>query len=135
MRKSKEKKIVPTNFASNVGLGALLALGISFIFLLLASFLVISGTIPAGAMGALTAGLLFKSSLIGGFFAIYKHRSRALLVGLCQGALLYALTFLGGAFTETPSFFGPLSPALLFAALLGGAAAGFISARPKKRKI
>ena len=135
MRRTKEKKTAPLDFVASAAIGAGIALGLTLILLLIASFLVVSGQLPEGLMGVLTVAVLFVSSLVGAFVAIRRNRSRALFVGLTEGAILYAITFMGGVFTEVPRFFGGLSLFLFLAAMLGGAAAGLMSARPRKRKI
>ena len=135
MRRTKEKKPEPFGFVSNAGIGALIALGTSFVLLFAASLLVVSGQLPEGWMGIVTVLALFLSSLLGALIAIRRSRSRALLVGLCEGAILYAITFIGGVFAEVPTLLGALSPFLLLAALSGGVAAGLLHARPRKRRI
>jgi len=131
----KEKKATPWSFAANAAIGALVALGLVMLFLLGASFLVVSGRMPEGMMGGVVVVVLFVSSLVGAIVAIRRAGSRALFVGLFEGAILYAITFVGGAFAAVPSLFGRLSVFLLAAAVLGGGLAGFLRARPKKRKL
>ena len=131
MQRMKEKKAEPLDFAASAGMGALFALGLTFLFLFAASLFVVSGRLPEGWMAAVTVLALFLSSLLGALFAIRRSRSRALFVGLSEGVMLYALTFIGGVFAEVPRFFGGLSPFLFLAAVLGGVAAGFI--RPRRR--
>jgi len=131
----KEKKTPPLYFAANAGIGALIALGATFLFLFAASFLVASGRLPEGFMGALTVLALFVSSVLGAFVAIRRSGSKALVVGVSEGAMLYAITFLGGVFAEVPTFLGGLSLFLFAAALLGGVAAGMVSTRPKRRNV
>ena len=135
MQRIKEKKPEPLDFAANAGLGALLALGLTFLLLFLASLFVVSGRLPEGWMAAVTVLALFLSSLLGALFAIRRSRSRALFVGLSEGMILYAITFIGGVFAEVPTFLGALSPHLFAAAILGGVAAGLLHVRPKKRKL
>jgi len=135
VRKTKEKKTEPLGLATNAGIGALFALVFTFLLLFVSSFLVVSGRLPAGWMGEITVAALFLSSLVGALFAIRRNRSRALFVGLAEGAILYVLTFIGGVFAETPSFFGGISIFLFLAAILGGAVAGLFAVRPKKRKL
>ena len=135
MRKGKEKKPVPLGTVTNAAIGSLIALGFALVLLLIASTLVVSGRLPEGLMGGIAVLTLFLASLLGAFAAIRRNRTRVLVVGLCEGAILYAITLVGGAFTEGAAPFGELSLFLLFAALLGGALAGLLSSRPKKRKI
>ena len=131
----KEKREAPLGFAVNAAIGSLVALGCALVLLLIASFLVVSGRLPEGLMGAVTVGVVFVSSAIGALVAIRRNKGRALVVGIAAGVMLYGITLVGGAFTSGPTLFGELSLLLLLAAVLGGGAAGFIAARPKKRKI
>ena len=135
MRRTKEKRPEPLAFAANAGIGALMALGMTFALLFATSILVVTGRLPEGWMGALTIGALFVSSFAGAFLAIRRHQSRALFVGIAEGMALYAITLAGGVFIEMPNFFGGLSLFLFAAAILGGVAAGMIVTRPKKRKL
>ena len=135
MRKGKEKKPAPAGALANAVIGSLIALGISLVLLLIASGLVVSGRLPERMMGGTVVLVLFFASLIGALAAIRRNRVRALIVGISEGAILYALTFVGGAFAEEMSLFGGLSLFLFIAALAGGAVAGLLCNRPKKRKI
>ena len=135
MRKGKEKKTEPWGFVASAAIGSVVALGLALILLFIASVLVVSGRLPEGAMGATTVGVLFLASLVGAVIAIRRNKTRALFLGLLEGAILYAITFIGGAFAEVPTLFGELSLFLLLAALLGGVAAGMVWLRPKKRKL
>ena len=135
MRTKDRKKPEPLDFAANAGIGALIALGSTLVLLLAASLLVVSGRLLEGWMEPLTVLVLFGSSFLGALIAIRRNRSRALIVGIAQGAMLYAITFIGGVFAEVPALLGPWSFFLFAAALLGGVAAGLLSARPKRRKL
>ena len=134
MRKGKEKKVEPWDFAANAAIGSIFALGLTLVLLLAASILVVSGRLSENAMGAVTVGTLFLASVTGASFAIWRNKSRALFVGLLEGAVLYAITFIVGAFAEVPTMFGDLSLLLFLAAIMGGAGAGLLWLRPKKRK-
>ena len=131
----KESKTAPLNFPKHAAIGSFLALGITLLLLLLFSYLIASGRVSERFMGAITAISLFVGSTVGAFFAIARVRKKALLVGLLQGAILYAITLVGSAFSGNLTLFGGLSVFLLAAALLGGVAAGLFFARPKKRRI
>ena len=133
MQRKKEKKPEPWGFLNNAGLGALIALGFTFVLLFIASWLIVSGRVPEGLMGIITVGSLFLGSFLGAVIAIRRNRSRSLFVGLAEGAMLYVITFTVGVFAETPSFFGGLSPFLFFAAMLGGALAGVLPMRSRRR--
>ena len=134
VQRTKEKRPEPLEFAANAGFGALTALGITMILLFVASVLVVSGRLPAVWMRTLTVGALLLGSFAGACIAIRRHGSKALFVGLAEGAMLYAMTLIGGVFIEMPDFFGGLSVFLLAAAICGGSAAGLFGVRPKRRK-
>jgi len=131
----KEKKSEPLEFVVNAGIGALIALGVILVFLFALSILVVAGRLPPGWMGAMTVGALFVGSFAGAFVAIRRNRSRALFLGIAEGAALYTITLVGGVFVEMSDFFGGLSLFLFAAAVLGGVAAGLFGVRPKKRKL
>ncbi|MCL2568966.1 MAG: TIGR04086 family membrane protein [Oscillospiraceae bacterium] len=133
MQRKKEKKQEPLGFLANAGIGAGIALGLTLILLFAASFLVTSGRVPERLMGAVTVAALFLGSLLGALIAIRRNRSQRLLVGLSEGAMVYAITFVLGAFAETPNLFGGLSLFLLAAALSGGALAGVLPMRLRRR--
>jgi len=137
VRKGREKKTVaaPVELATNAVIGSLIALGLTLVLLLIASGLVVSGRLPEGLMRGSVVILLFLTSMIGAFIAILRNRTRALIVGLCEGAILYAITLVFGAFSPGATFFGELSLFLLLAAISGGLFAGIVCNRPKKRRI
>jgi len=134
--RGREKKTAaaPIELAANAAIGSMIALGLSLGLLLLASGLVVSGRLSEGLMGGSVVIVLFLASMIGAFAAIYRNRGRALVVGLAEGAILYGFTLVFGAFSRGTALFGALSVFLLLAALLGGALAGFVCNRPRKRK-
>ena len=136
MPRGREKKTAaaPIELAANAAIGSMIALGLSLGLLLLASGLVVSGRLSEGLMGGSVVIVLFLASMIGAFAAIYRNRGRALVVGLAEGAILYGFTLVFGAFSRGTALFGALSVFLLLAALLGGALAGFVCNRPRKRK-
>lgn len=135
MRRVKENKQEPRGLIVNGIIGVFIALGITLALLFVLSIFVVSGWLPEGMMGAITVVALFLSSFLGARIAIRRHRTRALFVGLLQGAVLYAITIIGGAMSPAPALFGAWSLPLFLAALLGGAAAGFVGAGKKRRKV
>ena len=135
MRQGKENKPEPRGLFLNGVIGAFFALGLTLVLLFVLSIFVVSGWLPERMMEAMTVVALFLSSIAGARLAIRRNRSRALFVGLLQGAVLYAITMIGGAMSPVSTLFGAWSPHLLIAALLGGVAAGFLGASKKKRKI
>ena len=132
--KDGEKSAPSVSLANNAAIGALLALILCLILLFVASWLLVSGRLPQDFMGTVTIAVFFLSSMFGATYAIRRHKSRSLIVGLVQGGILYALTFVIGAFAERSSLVGDLSLALLLAALAGGVAASFVPTKRRKRR-
>ena len=137
MRKGREKKTVtaPMELVINAVIGSFIALGLMLVLLLIASGLVVSGRLPEGFMRGSVLVLLFLTSTIGALIAILRNRAKALIVGLCEGVVLYALALVFGAFSTGATLFGELSLFLLIAAISGGVFAGIVCNRPKKRRI
>ena len=137
MHKGREKKAAaaPLELAANAVIGSFIALGLTLVLLLIVSGLVVSGRLPEGLMRGSVVVLLFLTSMIGAFIAILRNRTRALIVGLCEGMILYAITLVFGAFSAGATFFGELSLFLLIATISGGLFAGIICNRPKKRRV
>ena len=132
--KDGEKSPPSVSLANNAAIGALLALILCVSLLFVASWLLISGRLAQDFMPTVTIAVFFLSSMFGAIYAIARHKSRSLIVGVVQGGILYALTFVIGAFAERPSLIGELSLALLLAALAGGVAASFVPTRRRKRR-
>jgi len=129
----KDKKNV--SLLKDVAVGAAVALVITMVLLLIFAILIASGTIPMGMMGGLSVVTLFIGSLIGALVAIKKHGAKALMVGLSEGVLVFLVTLVVGAFWPSESLIGAYTPALVIGALLGGALASLLFARPKKMKL
>jgi len=123
------------DFAVNAAVGSLIALGVTLVLLFGVSALMVSGRLPENLMGVMTTLSLGIGSFVGATVAIRKSGARALLIGLSEGGILYAITVVGGAFAESPSLFGGLSPFLFVAAILGGGLAGLLWRHPRRRGI
>ena len=108
-----------------VGLIVLMAMG------LLLSALVVRGAAGLGVMNGGALAALFLASLIGGVFACRKLRTMPLIWGLCVGAEISLTCVAAGALA-----YGGVIPAAMLArvaaALIGGVAAGVLSAVLKK---
>lgn len=129
----KDKKNV--SLIKDAAIGTATGLALALVLLLLFSVFIASGKIATGMMGGLSVVSIFVGSLVGALVAVKKHGGKALLVGLCEGALLYLVTLVIGAFWPSESLIGAFTPFLVVAALLGGALASFLFARPKKVKL
>lgn len=108
-----------------VGLLVLLAMGLLF------SALVVRGTAGAGMLNGGAVAALFFASLLGGLFACRRLKMMPLVWGLCVGVLLVLVCLAAGALT-----YGAAAPGAVLArgaaALLGGGAAGVLSAMVRK---
>ena len=108
-------------------LAAVLALGVC-------ALLISGGVIPEGAMdrAALAAGVL--GALMGGLLAVRKVGRSTLLVGVGVGAILFLILLSAGLllFEDTLVSNGGLS--VLMSCLCGGAMAGILGSRPKKKR-
>ena len=136
MRNKKEtRKTQPMSMANNAAIGAVIAFGMSIVLLFIAAWLLVSGRLSEGFMGTTAVLVLFISAFVGAAFAIRRNKEKAVPTGLLTGGLLYALTFVIGAFSERASLVGELSLHLLLACLIGGLCAGFLKLRPKKRRV
>lgn len=136
MRKDEEsKKGRSWGLIMNAVIGSFIALIISILLLLIFSVIIASGKIPDDLMSIITIVVFLLGSLIGSFVAVKRHKRQALIIGIAEGATLFFITLICGAFTDAESLIGEISLPLLVMALLGGAIGAIISSRPKKRKL
>lgn len=121
-------------YVLDVLLGGAAALLSCFVFLFLASFAISRGWLGEGLMYQLTIVGCVVGAFVGGAIAVGRARSRTLIVGLLVGAVLFLLMMTVGLL-----FYGSIAPeegglGLLFGALCGGAAAGILGGKPKKKR-
>jgi len=135
MRKNEEDqgtKLV--RCALSILIGGVAAMLVCFLFLLLASIGISSGWLSEGLMYQLTIVGCVLGSFAGGIFAVRRCGTRTLLVGLAVGGVLFLLLLTIGLLlfdTMTPEAGGV---GLLCGALCGGAAAGLMGSRPKRKR-
>lgn len=135
MRKNEEDqgtKLV--RCALSILIGGVAAMLVCFLFLLLASIGISSGWLSEGLMYQLTIVGCVLGSFAGGIFAVRRCGTRTLLVGLAVGGVLFLLLLTIGLL-----FFDTMTPeaggvGLLCGALCGGAAAGLLGSRPKRKR-
>ena len=118
----------------DVLLGGAVALLACFLFLLLASMGVSRGWLGENLMYQLAIVSCVLSSFMGGTVAVGRCRSRTLVVGLLVGMMLFLLLLTIGVL-----FYDAVAPeagglGLLSGSLCGGAAAGILGGKPKKRR-
>lgn len=130
-----QKKKVPGGTATNLTAILLMGLAVGMLVLLgiglLMSALVVRGAAGLDGMGRWVLAAMFLSALAGGWFVARKMHTMPLIWSLCAGAEIAVTCLLIGAVT-----YGISSPmaavSRVAASLLGGAAAGFLSALRKK---
>ena len=135
MRKNEEEqgaKLV--RFMSGILLGGVLALLVCLAFLLLCSAGISGGWLSDRHMVQYTiAGCVF-GCFAGGLFAVLRCRVKTLLVGLGVGGVFFLLLLTVGLLFYPDMSVGERGPGLLCAALFGGALAGFLGGKPKKKR-
>jgi putative membrane protein (TIGR04086 family) len=134
MRKNDDKRNISRGFAMSVGIGA--AVGYLVILILFAIFaaVIASGQLPENLMAYMTALTAFIGSMAGAAAAAKSLKGKMMTVSLCVGMLMFLLTLVGSAFSDSGNLIGKLTPALFAAFIIGSAAGGFFNARKKKRK-
>lgn len=135
MRKNEEDqgaKLV--RYVLDVLLGGAVALLVCFLFLLLASWGISHGWLGEELMYQVTIVSCVVGAFLGGIIAVSRCRSRTLIVGLLVGGVLFLLMLTVGLL-----FYKSVAPeegglGLLCGALCGGAAAGILGGKPKKKR-
>lgn len=135
MRKTDEEqgaKLV--RFMSGILMGGVLALLVCLAILLICSFGISGGWLSDRHMTQYTFAGCVLGSLIGGLFAVLRCQAKTLLVGLGTGCVFFlllltiSLLFYPGMSVEERGL------GLLCACLFGGALAGLLGGKPKKKR-
>lgn len=121
-------------YVLDVLLGGGVALIACFLFLLAASFATSRGWVGEGLMYQMTVVGCVLGGFIGGMVSVGRCRSRTLIVGVLVGVVLFLLLLTAGLL-----FYRAIAPeegglGLLCGALCGGAAAGILGGKPKKKR-
>lgn len=137
--KRREKKPEETGTLWITGMGQLLLGGLAaalaaLLALLLCSLLVSSGAIPERAMDRAVLAACVLGSLIGGLLAVRRIGRSTLLVGAGVGAILFLLLLLVGSLVFESASVSNGGGMILLACLCGGAMAGILGSRPKKKR-
>ena len=123
--------------ATSLAAGGAVALGLGLLTLAVTAWLISRGSL--GEDWTARAGILgsFLGCLAGGCYAISGIRSRALLVGLGVGAVLFLLLLTAGLLAYDTASVDQGGAGLLCACLCGGGIAGLLGsgdASKKKRR-
>ena len=115
-------------------IGGVVALAVCLLFLLGCSIAVSAGWLQEAFMAQLTIVGCVLGGFAGGSYAVRRCRTRTLLVGLAVGGILFLLQITIGVLA-----FGEIAVereglGLLCGTLCGGAAAGILGGRPKKKR-
>lgn len=117
-----------------LGLGALLALGIELIVLLLGSVAVSAGVLRANTEMQVTAAACLIGCVAGGCFACSCWGSRRLLCGLLTGLLCFVFIFFVALISADEFKFGSQGLIEIAGCLIGGGLAGMAGAGKKKKR-
>ena len=135
MRKNEEEQSAKLiRFMSSILLGGVLALAVCLVFLFLCSIGISSGWISDHLMVQCTLAGCVLGGLIGGMFAVLRCRSRTLIVGLCVGAVVFLLLLTVGLLFYPGMSVENRGVGLLCACLFGGALAGLLGGKSKKKR-
>jgi len=134
MGKAEERGINAIQMATGVALGGLLALGVELMILLLGSAAVSNGILKEDAAPQLTAAACVLGCFAGGLLACVRWKSRRLLGGLATGAVCYLLILAIGLLINDALALGTQALIELAGCLCGGALAGMLGGRRKKKR-
>ena len=135
MRKSEEDqgaKVV--KLMANILLGGVIALGVCLVILFLCSVGISGGWFREEHMLQLTMIGCAAGALVGGSVAVARCRMRTLVVGLGVGAVLFLLLLTAGLLLYGEMAVEERGLGLLCAALFGGALAGLLGGKPRKKR-
>lgn len=133
-KKEEEQGMQALRYMSCILLAGLVALLLCFVFLCLCSFFVSSGWISSKHMIQYTIAVCAISSFLGGIFAVTRYRCKTLLVGIGTGAVLFLMLLTAGIIFFPNVSIENHGVGLLCAALFGGALAGLVGGKQKKKR-
>lgn len=134
MGKAEERGTNAVQMATGVLLGGLLALGVALMVLLLGAVAVSNGVWKEDSAPQLTAAACVLGSFIGGLLACSKWREGRLLGGLSAGVVCYLLILAVGLLMSDGAELGVQALIELAGCLCGGALAGMLGGRRKKKR-
>lgn len=114
-------------------LGGIIGLLSCFLFLLLCSAGISIGVLDESLMYQLTIVGCVIGGFLGGLWAVGRCRSRTLIVGLSVGFIFYLLLMTGGILVFENNASAERWFGLFCGALCGGALAGLLGGKPRKK--
>lgn len=114
--------------------GALLALGVELIVLLLGSIAVSAGVLKADATAQVTAVACLIGCFIGGVFTCVRWGARRLPAGVLTGLMCFVLILIVALVSGSKPEIGAQALVELAGCVVGGGLAGILSVRGKKKK-
>lgn len=135
MRKNEEEQGMRlVQSMTRVILGGLVGLVVCLLFFMLCSIAISLGLCKESIMYQLAVLGCVIGAFAGGLWAVKRCRSRTLIIGLAVGGVFFLLLLTIGVvvFQNTSPESGGLG--LLCGALCGGAAAGILGGRPRKKR-
>lgn len=135
MRKNEEEQGARLiRYMLDILLGGVAALITCFLFLLLASVAISRGWLSEELMYQFTIVGCVLGGFVGGALAVSRSRSRTLIVGLLVGVVFFLLLLTVGLLAYGSAIPEEGGLGLLCGALCGGAAAGIVGGKPKKKR-
>ena len=134
MGKAEERGTNAVQMATGVALGGLLALGVALMILLAGAVAVSNGVLKEDSRSQLTAAACVLGCLAGGLLACSRWRSKRLLGGLAAGAVCWLLILAVGLLMSDEAQLGLQALAELACCLCGGALAGIMGGRKRKKR-
>lgn len=114
--------------------GGIVALAVTLLILLAGACLISAGVLSESAMGPLVTAACVLGALAGGLLAVRWVGSRPLPVGLGTGLILFLLLLSLGLLLYDSASLAQGGVRLALACACGGALAGVLGSRKKKRK-
>lgn len=134
MGKSEMQGTNAIQMATGVALGGLLALGVELVILLLGSLAVSNGIFKEDAALQLTAAACVLGCFVGGLLGCARWKSQRMLGGLATGVVCYLLILVVGLLMSDDLVLGTQALIELAGCLCGGALAGMLGGRGKKKR-
>lgn len=135
MRKTEEDQSAKlVRVMTGVLLGGVLAFGVCLAFLFICSVGISGGWLGEELMYQMAVVGCVVGGFSGGVFAVRRCGARALLAGLAAGGVFFLLLLTAGLLLFESMTVEQGGLGLLSGALCGGAAAGILGSRPKKKK-